>query len=161
MRTDFDADVAHPWAARWRIPRVTSAYPGWRYEVAVVVTGEGFQLESNILEPTDAEAEIIASVIEKRCAWAYGQAWRARMRERAFDVDSGANTLILAKTTQGWRYRLNSHRDGLWPYFDEPDKQAEFPPTAAGLVAILDHACGRTWREWMASHPRIEQLARP
>lgn len=161
MTKTFDADLDHPWVERYRIPRVTTSYPGWRYEVALVVPtpGDTFKLDGELLEPTEAEAEIIAAVIEERCARAYGPAWRKKMRERAFDVDSGSNTLILAKTPAGWRYRRATFRDGLCPPYDEPDKQAQFPPSAAGLVTLLVDVCGASWQTWMADHPRIMQLA--
>lgn len=158
----FDADLDHPWVQRYRIPRVRSSYPGWRYEVALVVPtpGDTFKLDGELLEPTEAEAEILGSFIEKRCTY-YNERWLSKMRERVFDVDSSTNTVILAKTAVGWRYRLDSHQDGLCPFFNEQDKQAKFPPTAAGLVAILDHICwDKSWQTWMADHPRIEQLAR-
>lgn len=153
---EFDADTTHPWATRWRIPRVTTSHPEWRYEVALVVPrpDDPLLLDGELLEPTEIEAEIIGSFIDYRRSY-YREGYAAEKLERAFDVDGTTNTVILAKNVQGWRYRRASYQHGLWPLWNNPEKQAEFPPTRAGLAALLDHInnLGRSWSEWKAEHP--------
>jgi hypothetical protein len=155
----YDADPTHPWAQRWRIPRVTNSYPRWQYEVAVVIPtpGDTFLLDGVLTEPSEHEAEIIGSLIEYRRAY-YNETWAARMLTEPFDVDDGTNTVILAKAEQGWKYRRMTHRHGLWPFhWNNPEQQAEFPPTPAGLVALLGHVNhnGRQWAQWKTDHPAV------
>ncbi|WP_280389877.1 hypothetical protein [Nocardia wallacei] len=155
--TEYDADMEHPWAKQWRIPRVTSTHPDWRYEVALVVPSGGVGiLADSLKEPTEAEARIIGSYIDYRRAY-YRDSWRAKMLERPFDIDGTTNTTILALTEQGWKYRRASYQHGLWPFWNNPEKQAEYPPTPAGLVALLDHInkYGRDWPGWKAARPDI------
>lgn len=159
MRDDFDADLDHPWAKRWRIPRVTTDYPRWKYEVALVVPIVTdlpiTQPEKATLEPTEVEAAIVGSYIDYRREY-YNEGWKAKMLRRPFDVDGSTNTTILALTGQGWKYRKATHQHGLWPFWNMPEKQAEFPPTPAGLIALLDHInfVGR-WDDWKAAHPDV------
>lgn len=157
MRDDFDADLEHPWAKQWRIPRVTTTHPRWKYEVAVVVPDPTDRYDLyRATEPSEDEARIIASYIDFRRDY-YREYWKAKMLERPFDVDSGTNTTILGLTPDGWKYRRATHQHGLWPLWNMPEKQAEYPPTPAGLIALLDHInnfAGR-WPEWKAAHPEI------
>lgn len=152
--SEFDADTTHPCAQRWRIPRVTSPYPRWKYEVALCVPDPADPSNLwGVIEPTDAEAAIIGSFIDCRRAW-YSEQYQRRMLEQVFDVDSGTNTVVLAKTEQGWKYRRMTHQDGLWPHWNDPERQAEFPPSPAGLDALIDHlAWGGLWSTWKAEHP--------
>lgn len=154
--SEFDADATHPWAIRWRIPRVATSYPRRQYEVALVVpTGVHLKIDGETLEPSEIEAEIIGSYIDYRRA-SYREHWQRQMLKRPFDIDDGTNTVVLAKTAHGWKYRRLSHQFGLWPFhWANPEKQAEFPPTAVGLVALLDHINhdGARWTTWKTEHP--------
>lgn len=148
-----DADLTHPWATKWRIPLVATPYPRWFYEVALVVPRGEFEW-LNVVWPTDDEAEIIGSYIDYRRDY-YRESHQRKMLARALDVDGSTNTVILAKTEAGWRYRCASWTSGgLWPYLDNADQQANYPPTRAGLIEIIRHA-GRSslLDEWIAAHP--------
>jgi hypothetical protein len=155
----FDADTEHPWAKQWRIPRVTTTHPRWRYEVALVVPMvtdlPTTYPERELLEPAEADAPIIGSYIDYRRDY-YREGWKAKMLERAFDVDDSTNTVILGLTAQGWKYRRASYEHGLWPFWNMPEEQAKYPGTPAGLVALLDHInwAGK-WPEWKAAHSEV------
>jgi hypothetical protein len=107
------------------------------------------------IEPTEAEAEVIGCYIDFRRSY-YRESWAARMLERPFDVDDSTNTVVLLKTERGWQYRRASFRHGPWPFWDDP-KQAEFPPTRAGLLALLNHLNFDTtqWRRWKTDHQEM------
>lgn len=154
----FDADTEHPWAKQWRIPRVTTTHPGWKYEVALVVPSlEDPNNFWQATEPTEEEARIIASYIEFHMTY-YRKSWAEKMRERAFDVDDSTNTVVLIRLAEGWRYRLASYRGGplLYPAHDDPDRD-QYAPTSAGLIALMDRI-GKyrsLWPEWKAAHPEV------
>ncbi|NKY60431.1 hypothetical protein [Nocardia flavorosea] len=153
-RKQFDADTEHPWAKQWRIPRVHSSHPRQQYEVAVCVPDPDDHTNLwDYREPPEDAARIIGSYIDYRRSY-YNDGWQRRMLARPFDIDDSTNTVILALTPHGWKYRRMTHRHGLWPFYDDP-RQDDFPPTAAGLVALLDHICeyGRDWPGWKAEHP--------
>lgn len=152
--TAWDADLEHPWASRWRIPRVPTEYPNWRYEVALVVpTDDRNWHPYTFTEPTEVEAEIIASLIEYRCTY-YNDGWRKQMLERPFDVDGTTNTIILARTERGWKYRRMSFQHGLWPGKGGL-QELEYPANRTGLLALLDHIydIDRRWPAWKAERP--------
>ncbi|WP_280410553.1 hypothetical protein [Nocardia asiatica] len=154
----YDADLTHPWAQRWRIPRVTNSYPRWQYEVAVVIPtpGDTLLLDGVLTEPSEREAEIIGSFINYRRAYYY-EHWSARMLAEPFDVDDSTNTVILAKSVAGWQYRRATFQHGLWPFWNDPTTQAQFPPTTAGLRTLLDHINhnGQRWAQWKTDHPAV------
>lgn len=154
----FDADLDHPWAQRYRIPRVQTTHPRWRYEVALRVPDGPevtLKLDGDVIEPTEEQARIIGCFIDYRRSY-YRSHWAARMLERPFDIDDTTNTVILACLSDGWRYRRESHRDGeLWPYYNDP-RRADYPPTTAGLIALLDHINDHSvWRQWKTDHPDV------
>lgn len=150
---DYDAEIDHPWAIRWRIPRIHSPYPTWKYEVAVCVPDPADP--SNLWgasEPDETEARIIAQYIDFRRAY-YREHWQKLMLERPFDIDSGANTTILMRTATGWTYRRATFETPVWPHWDDP-RRADFPPTPEGLEKLLDHInWGDSWSEWKAENP--------
>jgi hypothetical protein len=130
-----DADLTHPWAEKYRIPLICTSHPAWKYEVALVVPDPTDQLDLyQAVWPDESEAEVIGYAIEARVRW-YRQSWRDKMRERPLDVDGGTNTLILLKRAKGWRFRRASWTEG--PLF-APYPVDTFPPTRAGLIALLD-----------------------
>ena len=150
---EFDADLTHPWAQRWRIPRVTSPYPDKKYEVALCVPDPADP--SNLwgaTEPSEEEARIVAWFLEWRMSY-YREGWQAKMRERPFDIDSGTNTVILMRAGWGWTYRRMTYDAGPRPYWNE-ERRHQYPPNSDGLLALLDYLgeC-TTWPEWKAEHP--------
>lgn len=148
---EFDADPTHPWAVRWRIPRVTDPWPRWRYEVAVCVPGASNDMW-RATEPSEEEARIIAWFLEWRMSY-YREGWRAQMRERPFDVDDTTNTVILMRAEWGWTFRKMTYQGPPAPFFND-ERRHLYPPTPEGLLALLDHIGEHTtWPKWKAEHP--------
>jgi hypothetical protein len=101
----YDADRTHPLAAR-RIPVVRSCYPGWKYEIALVISDEHALWHG--VEPTALEADLIVRAIEY-CMEYYNDSWRAKMRREPLDTDGTTNTVILRKRPDGgWMFRRDS-----------------------------------------------------
>lgn len=141
---DFDVvTLDHDWVRKYRIPMVASEYPRWYYEVCLVVPTEDQHPGGlTFLWPTEDEAEMIGRAIEHRMLW-YREGWRNKMREQPLDVDGTTNTLILAKTNEGWQYRRRTWEHGLSPKtsltgFWAKDKRPFFPPNMDGLKTLLD-----------------------
>lgn len=112
----FDADRQDP-LAKLRIPVVRSPYPAWKYEVALFINDPDDHsydppLWGFALRPDEAEVRQIVAYIEWRMQW-YREGWKAKMRERPLDVDSGTNTVTLMKRGDGdWCYRRWTWRTG-------------------------------------------------
>lgn len=149
----YDAEWDHPWATRWRIPRVHSPYPRWKFEVALCVPEPGRPDQLwGATEPSENEALIIAWFIDFRRSY-YNERWQQKMLERPFDIDSSTNTVILIRTEGGWQYRRATFETGPWPYWND-ERRSEFPPTADGLLSLLDHIeFTSRWPNWKAAHP--------
>lgn len=148
----FDADKDDPLAAL-RIPVVRNAYPRWKYEVCVVIIDQAddspdAQALGPALRPTDLEVKQILAELDYRMEY-YNEGWKAKMRQRALDVDSSTNTLILQKRAEGdWRYRRMSFEHGLWPFYDMTKRFT--------LEALLDHVnnlAPEKWAAWKARYP--------
>lgn len=152
-----DADLTHAWVARWRIPLLANPFPRWNYEVALVVPrGDRADLYGTVW-PDESEAEVIGSFIDYRRSY-YRDGYAKEMLERQFDVDATTNTVILLKTETGWRYRRASFTSGgVWPYFDDAVEQAKYPPTKAGLVALIRRIndLGCSFAHWADAHPEV------
>ena len=150
-----DANLDHPWAAQYRIPLVESAYPSWRYEVALVVpsSAPGEPLpEFNAYEatwPTEEEARAVGSVIDFRRSY-YRDHWQKGMLAEALDVDSSTNTLVLVKLERAWGCRWASWTHG--PTFVSPQGGGA---DLSGLVELLDERFehNSAWPLWKADHP--------
>lgn len=141
-RPDFadDADLEHPWAKKYRIPLVSTLYPRWRYEVALAVPRDDDLYR--LVWPTEDEARAIGIYIDHRRNW-YREGYRQRMLARPLDVDSGTNTVVLAKNEDGWHYRRDSWTSGgLWfPGIHHPEEiRAPYTPDLAGLLAVIRHS---------------------
>ncbi len=147
-----DADQNDRLAAL-RIPVVRNPYPRWKYEVCVVINGPD-EAEISVwegLRPDDREVKQILAELDYRMDW-YNESWKAKMRKRPLDVDSGTNTLILQKFGEGdWRYRRMTFEHGMWPFYNMTERFT--------LEAPLDHIndFGSTpnekWREHKAKYP--------
>lgn len=144
----YDAKRDDPLTAL-RIPVVSSPYPSWKYEVALVIS-EGDLWPG--MRPTDAEVRQIAAYIGYRMEW-YNEGWRAKMRKRPLDTDSGTNTVTLLKRAEGdWCYRRMTFQHGPWPFFDMEQRFT--------LEQLLDHIHlygddkpSPKWLAWKAAHP--------
>ena len=156
-----DVTLDHPWVERYRIPLVGSAYPAWRYEVALVVPssdpGEPLP-DFNLYEatwPSEEEAAVVGSVIDFRRSY-YGEHWQTKMLEERLDVDSGTNTLVLIRRQGGWGFRLSTWRYG--PTFVFAEGRAD----RAGLISVLDRHWGEyaAWAAWKAAHADLFDMGR-
>jgi hypothetical protein len=149
----FDANQHDPLAAL-RIPVVSNPWPGWKYEVALLINDED-SLYAPALRPDEAEVRQIVAYLGYRMEW-YREGWRQKMRRRPLDVDSGTNTVILCKRAEGdWEYRRASWDHGPL-MVGAPDG------TPLSLEALLDRIndfSGRgdqpnpRWTAWKAAHP--------
>jgi hypothetical protein len=154
----FDAYRDDPLTAL-RIPVIGSPYPRYRYEVALVCPDSpaGQDLYP-ALRPDGAETAAIAAYLELRME-RYDASWKAKMRRRPLDTDSGANTVILWKHgTDNWCYRRSSWRSGALVVPSTFDGEGP-----VGLDALLDRITGEftpgtpgsRWQEWKTAHPEL------
>lgn len=142
----YDADEHDPLASL-RIPVVASPYPGWKYEVALVISEGG--LWGPALRPDDAEVRQIVAYTGYRMEY-YNEGWKAKMRRRPLDTDATTNAVVLQKRAEGdWCYRRASWQSG-----------PSMVPTRDGghldLVGLLDKIndlAPEKWQAWKASHP--------
>jgi len=140
-----DADLTHPWVEKYRIPLVSTPWPRWKYEVALVrpsYANHGFWADA--LWPSEDEARLIGCAIDFRRSW-YREGWAAQMLERPLDVDSGTNTVVLMKLPRGWVYRLATHTYGppMWPSYDAAEQYPDLEPLLDRVWDITDR-----WANW-------------
>ncbi len=154
MKTDtdwpYDARRDDPLAAL-RIPVVGSSHPGWHYIAAF----DG----SSPLRPTDAEAAMIAPFLREYIERWYTDTWKARLAQRPFDIDGGANGVTFYKWgADDWGYRRRTWTMGplYWP--GHPSREARRAHTLAEVMdhahTIVDEVMPR-WVEWKAAHPEV------
>lgn len=148
----YDADQNDPLTAL-RIP-VTSFSPEWPYLVA-------FDRDSE-QRSTTAEARMIASFTQEYIHHWYRGAYKAKLSERPFDIDSGANGTVLHKYAENdWAYRHNSWTQGylFWP--PSPAIREATHPGPLSLLELMDHThtigdqVGERWLKWKAAHPDV------
>jgi hypothetical protein len=151
-----DARQDDPLAAL-RIPVVSSPYPRWKYEVALVISDD--DLWGPALRPDEAEVRQIVAFLGYRMEY-YNESWKAKMRRRPLDVDGTTNTVTLMKRADGdWRYRKATWEHGPWPFYDMPERFT--------LEGLLDHINdfgsqpNPKWRAWKAAHPEAFGEAAP
>ncbi len=150
MSTDWpfgdEADRDDPLTAL-RIPVVRTAYPGWKYEVCLMIAEDEDALWPS-LRPDDAEARQIAAYIGYRMEY-YNEAWKAEMRRLPLDVDGSTNTVVLRKWPDGgWCYRRCSWERG--------PLMVPAPGEVITLEALLDRINDLVpgkWQAWKAAHP--------
>lgn len=147
-----DGVARDEFAESLRIPLIHSPYPRWYYITAVVVAPEETISGWRGVRPTDGELRVVASYHEEYLTYWYRPGYLAKMRERPFDLDGGANGRYLIKYAHGgWAYRHASWRMG--PCFtpgprDEP----------MGLVAVLDQEkslSSERWERWKSDHAEV------
>jgi hypothetical protein len=148
----FDAYQDDPLAAL-RIPVVGSAWPGWKYEVALLCPDSpaGQDLWPS-LRPDEAEVRQIVAYIGWRLEY-YNEGWRAKMARRPLDVDGSTNTVILRKRGEGdWCYRRWTWETGPFMVPAPDDGHLDLERL---LDRINDHHDGPDpkWRAWKAAHP--------
>jgi len=86
-----DADRDDPLTAL-RIA-VTGSHPAWCYLV-------GFDRDS-AARPTEAEARMLASFLRQYIDYWYADTYKAKLAQRALDVDGGANGIVFRKYGEG------------------------------------------------------------
>jgi hypothetical protein len=141
----FDADRNDPLAAL-RVPVVTTANPGWKYEVCLMIDGSEDALWPS-LRPDDTEVKQVAAYIEYRMEY-YNAGWKAKMRRRPLDADGSTNTVVLRKRPDGgWCYRRRSWERG--------PMMVPVPGEVLTLEALLDRIndiVPEKWQAWKAAH---------
>jgi len=158
----YDAAKDDPLTAL-RIPVVGSAYPRWNYLVAF----DQDSIDQDGNRPTNAEVRLLASFLEEYISYWYNATWKARMRERPFDIDGGANGTVFRKWgADDWGHRKVSWRSGPMFVPESPRcREHERQGSALGpltLAALLDrirqHGTGepnKRWEAWKAAHPDV------
>jgi hypothetical protein len=148
----YDTDRDDP-LTKLRIP-VACWNPQWNYIVA-------FDEESTE-RPTDAEAAMLASFLREYIDRWYGERWKAKLAERPFDIDGGANGMVFRKhATDDWAYRRRTWDRG--PLFvPQPPTISDRRLGPLSLVELMDHIHSfgdgepaPRWMEWKAAHPEV------
>jgi hypothetical protein len=140
----YDADQRDP-LAELRIPVVRTPYPGWKYEVCVMISdpADTDPLYGPSLRPDERETAQIVAYIDYRMAW-YNAGWRAKMRERPLDTDGTTNTVVLRKRADGgWCYRR-------WSWTMGPLMVPAPDGEALTLEALLDRINDLVPDKWAA-----------
>lgn len=148
----YDADQHDPLTAL-RIP-VVSAWPDWNYIVA-------FDRDSDE-RPTEAEAAMLASFLQQYIDYWYNGSYKARLAERPFDIDGGANGVVFRKYADGdWGYRRRTWTIGP-SFVPEHPRFADRtlgPLTLAQLMDRIhtgsDDKPSQRWTAWKAQHPEV------
>lgn len=152
----YDADRDDP-LTKLRIAAVASAHPRWNYIVAFDT--------SRSQRPTDTEAAMIQSFLCEYIEYWYNERWKARLAERPFDIDGGANGVVFCKWGDGdWGYRRRSWSMGPL-YVPQSPRLREIDSSRLGpldLDRLMDrvHTHGRgepttRWLGWKAAHPEV------
>lgn len=147
-RVKDEVDLEHPWVKEGRIPLLHGHMSSrWKYEVALVVPDDEdpWLFPGELLFPTTEEAALVADYINYRRS-DYGLMWQRKMLEFPLDVDSGTNTVYLAKTDKGWVYSRATWQSPPFSPIRSAEKQ--FPD----LADLLDHIntfAGDVYHGWV------------
>lgn len=151
----YDADRNDPLTAL-RIP-VVSAWADWHYIVA-------FDRESPT-RPDSTEARQLVSCLRYYIDSWYTESYKARLAERPFDIDGGANGMTFRKYgPDDWGYRRRTWTMGP-RYVPQPPQLRESANLTIGplsLERVMDRAYGDGdgaprpgWAQWKADHPDV------
>lgn len=160
----YDADRDDP-LTKLRIPVVGSAWPRWNYLMAF----DSGRLDDEQHRPTEQEAAILASFLQEYVHHWYNPGWIARMAERPFDVDGGANGIVFRKWgDDDWAYRRRTWQMGPTYVPEHPRVRArlEKPAGPLTLLQVMDriHTIGDEpmprWTDWKTAHPDVFGEAR-
>ncbi|MFE9461650.1 hypothetical protein [Streptomyces californicus] len=150
-----DADRDDP-LTELRIP-VTGTHPMWRY----IAT---FDRDSEA-RPTDLEARQLASYIEAYKERWFNERYKAKLMERALDVD--AVTRIFHKWGEGdWSYRVDTWQYGpYWVPAAPRLRGGQYDDAKVGPLSLVqvmdrDHSMhtkypSKDWAAWKAEHPEV------
>ncbi|WUH94498.1 hypothetical protein OG900_33080 [Streptomyces sp. NBC_00433] len=157
----YDADRDDP-LTKLRIPVVASSHPEWNYIVAFIAVDTAPYSWGSGERPTDAEAQQLASFLGYYIDTWYGDSYKARLAERPFDVDGGANGMTFVKYGAGdWGYRRRTWTMG--PLFvPQSPNFAERPIGPLTLPQLMDRIYDDgdgndrpDWAQWKADHPDV------
>jgi hypothetical protein len=161
---------------------VTAAPSGWRWDAApddpltalrIPVTREvpeypylvAFDRTSPV-RPTDAEAAMLRSYLDYYVERWYNATWQARLKERPFDIDGGANGIVFVKYAEGsWGYRRRSWRHSYQPAAPwdpatgyktrRPAEEILALPALLDRVASTSDSAATRWTRWKANNPEV------
>lgn len=167
-----DADEHDP-LTKLRIPVVGSFNPEWRYVAAYLrpVTDGPDYLKGppfgSVERPTDAEARMLASFLQKhRQYWFNNEGYARKMDQRPLDIDSGWNTTVFIKYgPDDWGYRRCSWIQGHTFVPPPPSYRERYPDESGGGPLTLEQTMDRRhtigdepiahWVEWKKAHPEV------
>jgi hypothetical protein len=155
----YDADEHDPLTAL-RIPVVGSAWPRWNYIVAF----DSGELDGEQTRPDERETAMLRLFLDEYIARWYSETWKARLAERPFDIDGGANGVTFRKWgPDDWGYRRRTWQYGPTYVPGPPRWRAKNPDEAPGplnleqvmdrIHTVLDDEPAKSWVEWKAAHP--------
>lgn len=150
----FDADQHDPLAAL-RIPVVRTLWPGWKYEVCLLIDESEDALWRGF-RPDEREVAQVLAELDYRMAY-YNESWKAKMRRRPLDVDATTNTVLLWKRAPDgdWCYNRASWKTGPSVV---PD-----PGTGLSLEQVLDlinDVIPEKWTAWKAHYPQAFEVVK-
>lgn len=166
----YDARRDDPLTAL-RIPVVGSYYPSWCYIAALCIDTSELQAWGG-QRPTDAESAMLASFIQEYIHHWYNDSFKAKLAERPFDIDGGANGVTFVKHgPDDWGYRRRTWDRGpmVVPvpprlrehYAKEGTKhlgQLDLAALLDRIHTIVDEPMSH-WVEWKAAHPEVFEQA--
>jgi hypothetical protein len=154
----YDADPHDP-LTKHRIPVVGSAWPGWAYIVAF----DSGRLDDEHHRPNERETAQLRSFLEEYLAYWYNPGWIAKMAERPFDIDGGANGITFRKWGENdWGFRRRTWQYGPVYVPQSPNLRDRHEPKIGPLtlVQVMDriNSIGddrpmQRWIDWKAQHP--------
>lgn len=149
-----DADRDDPLTAL-RIA-VTSSHPQWCYIV-------GYD-RTSAARPTGHEAAMLASFLQQYIDYWYNDSYKAKLAQRALDVDGGANGIVFRKYGENdWAYRRRTWNVGPMFVPGPPslrDRSGAPKPTGPFSLAQLmdrihsdgDGGVSKRWADWKSAH---------
>jgi hypothetical protein len=153
----YDADPDDPLTAL-RIAVVGHAWPSWAYIVSV----DSGRIDDQHHRPDEQETQMLCSFLDQYITYWYNDHWRAKMAERPFDIDGGANGITFRKWGDGdWGYRRRTWTMGPTYVPEHPNIRGENSPGPLTLMQVMDRihtTCDEVtphWLEWKAAHPEV------
>ncbi|MFI7691751.1 hypothetical protein ACIBQ6_21970 [Nonomuraea sp. NPDC049655] len=153
----YDADQNDP-LTKLRIAVVGHAWPRWFYIVAF----DSGRLDDEQHRPDEHETLLLRSFLDEYIEHWYNDRWKAKMAERPFDIDGGANGVIFRKWSDNdWGYRRQSWQYGPTYVPVHPRVRDGSGPGPLTLVQVMDriHTIGDKlmphWVEWKAARPEV------
>lgn len=164
----FDVMLDHPWVAKYRIPMVSSYHPDYHYFVTLADYCPEHEDMTNLWDvetPTEEEAAIVGSYIEFKVAdQGFREHYLNEIRSRILDIDSGYNTISLAKRGHGlgWGFVRMSYRDSiLYPYYDAETKYYNLVDLLDFIETYSGNQPRDSWVDWKMAHGISREALEP